>query len=159
MPLEQALRYLNTRLLEVFERQLTSTAMAVSLALDGSVELFNCGGTGFFTVTTEGGRHWPLNSTPLGVSADLEVGYSAVPLDHRDILFAATDGFVDGPAGTRRLIDFFDEALDLTLTLPEVRDRVVGLGRRVGDEEDRTLLIVQRQFADAAGGAAVCLRP
>ena len=154
MAVAETLRFLNRRLLDLFERQLTTTAMAVSLAADGSVELFNAGGAGFFTMTREGPLHLSLSSSPLGVSPDLEIGHAAVPLDHLDSLLAGTDGVIDGPTGVDAVLDYFDEQTEVERSLEVLGAQVWQLKAGVREPDDRTLFIVQRRFADTVRNQA-----
>lgn len=154
MPVGDTLRFLNRRLLDLFERQLTTTAMAVSLAEDGSVELFNAGGAGFFTMTREGALHLPLASGPLGVSTELEIGHAPIPLDHLDLLMAGTDGVIDGQTGVNAVLDYFDEQLDVDRSLEVLEAQVLKLQAGVREPDDRTLLVVQRRFAETVRNPA-----
>lgn len=145
LSLSEALRFVNNRLLAIFDKRITSTAMVLSLGRDGSVELANCGSHGFFILSRDGAKHLGLNSTPLGISPDLEIAISPVPLDDEGLVVAATDGVVTGASGVRRVLAFFDTEIDLELTPETVRDQFLSLASRPPGADDQTLLIVYRQ--------------
>jgi hypothetical protein len=134
--------FLNARLLELFGRQVTTTYQAVSLASDGTVEVANAGGAGFFVASRDGGRHLPLQSAPLGSTPEADVAQEPLSLEDGAVLFAATDGIIDGAHGTRRLLDFLDEEVDFVPTGEGVRSLVLRLA--AVNDDDRTLLIVHR---------------
>ena len=61
-------KFINYRLIQLFERKLSTTLTIISLATDGTVEVCNCGGYGVLLLSRHGARHFSLNSTPLGTS-------------------------------------------------------------------------------------------
>jgi serine phosphatase RsbU (regulator of sigma subunit) len=129
--------FLNTRVLDLFDRQVTTTLLAISLGDDGTVELLNCGGPGFFVVSPEA-----LGSTPLGVATTPDIGSCPVPLEDGDVLFAGSDGLLDS-AAVSRILEYYEEHLDHVVDQEAVRELVLGLGAPAA-AGDRTLLTIRK---------------
>lgn len=138
-------RYVNQRLGDVFNRQITTTLMAVSADRDGTVELLNCGGPGFFAVSRDGCRHWALGSTPLGAGESFEAEQCPVPLTDGDILFAGNGGVL-GPEATDKVLAHFEEEMDLALEASVIRTAVLKVAAP-GAHADQTLLTLQKRVA------------
>lgn len=152
LSLEGAARYLNGRLLDLFGRRAKVTFYAVSLGEDGSVEVFNAGGLGFFLASRDGGKHLALNSTPLGIAADLELSHEPLPLEDHDVLFAAGNVLMQDATGIRRILNFFDDAMDFALSLEHVQAQVLKL--LPGGAVDGQMLLVIERVNSAAGAAS-----
>jgi len=136
---------LNARLLELYGGQLTTTMMAASTASDGTVELFNAGGAGFFAVSRDGLTRYVLPSSPLGAARTTEVDSCPISFEDGDVLFAATAGVL-AQDGIGRLEDTFEEDLDVERDPTAIKGRVLKLGGGA-EGEDKTLLILTKPAA------------
>ena len=63
---------------------------------------------------------------------------------------AGTDGVIDGQPGVNAVLDYFDELLDNERSLEVLEAQVLKLQAGVIEPDDRTLLVVQRRFAETA---------
>lgn len=136
---------LNARLLELYGGQLTTTMMAASTAGDGTVELFNAGGAGFFAVSRDGLSRYVLPSSPLGSARTIEVDSCPLSFEDGDVLFAATAGVL-AQDGIGRLENTFEEDLDVERDPGAIKGRVLKLGGGA-EGEDKTLLLLTKPTA------------
>ncbi len=139
--------YLNARLVDLFDHAVTSSFMAVSVAADGTVEILNAGGAGFFVASRDGVHLYPLSSTPLGIDEDIEVATSPLGLDDGDLVFVLTGGLAGGATHVRRILDEFDARLDVTVELETIRGEVLKQARLLAKDDDKTMLTIQKRGA------------
>ncbi len=142
--LDVALAAVDERLATLFERQVTTSFMVVSVGLDGTVELLNCGGPGFFVLSRDGCRHYSLGSAFLGAGLGVEPASCPVLLDDGDLLFLGDAGLTGG-AAVARVLDFFEEELDVVRNAAFVQTAILDKAPGGTGPSGRTLLIVTKE--------------
>jgi len=138
-------KFINYRLIQLFERKLSTTLSIISLAIDGTVEVCNCGGSGVIVLSRHGARHFNLNSTPLGISFDPEIAFSGLSLSDNDVILAASDGHFTQHTDIKKLIDHLEAQLDDFPDLKTVREAALNSGARTDAPDDQTLIIIQKK--------------
>ena len=138
-------KFINYRLIQLFERKLSTTLTIISLAIDGTVEICNCGGSGVLLLSRRGARHFNLNSTPLGISFEPEISISGLSLQDNDIILAASDGHFTHNSDIKKLIDYLENQVDDLKDLEKVREAALNSGARADAVDDQTLIIIQKR--------------
>ncbi len=139
-------KFINYRLIQLFERKLSTTLTIISLALDGTVEICNCGGSGVLLLSKHSARHFGLNSTPLGISYEPEIASSGLSLADNDIIIAASDGHFTHHSDIKKLIDYLENQVDDLKNLEKVREAALNSGARADAVDDQTLIIIQKRI-------------
>jgi hypothetical protein len=139
-------KFINYRLIQLFDRKLSTTLTIISLAIDGTVEVCNCGGSGVLLLSRHGARHFNLNSTPLGLSYEPEIAISGLSLADNDIIIAASDGHFSHMADIKKLIDYLENQMDDLRDLRMVREAALNSGTRADAVDDQTLIIIQKRI-------------
>ena len=152
LALPKAATLLHERLVDLFAGEVTTSLMAISTALDGTIELYNCGGPGFFVVSRDGCRHYPLGSSRLGADGGFEPAICPIPLDDGDLLFCGNDGLF-GDDSIEGVLAHFEEDMDFRLDAGYVHGAVLSARRPDGEKpngttgqepEDQTLFLLQK---------------
>ncbi len=143
LSLEEAIRRLNNRFVELFHGQITATVAAIEMHKDGRVTFFNAGSPGWYLVQGERASCLSMRSNPIGLSLDFTPARGETRVSPETVLFTFTDGYLEGSRALRRLVR------ELAQTEPQQRDSATihqvlmhaGEGSRLDD--DRTLLTVR----------------
>ncbi len=147
MSIHDTLQRVNRRLLELFDKQISSSVTAIALHNDGQVELYNAGSPGWFL--REGGqaRYIPLRSSALGVTEDNVIACEALKPAPEAILFTFTDGYMEGSRAFKRLIQRVDQMPEAPLVIDSLQSVLDEVGKDFRLEDDRSLLLINCQKA------------
>lgn len=138
-------KFVNYRLIQLFERKLSTTLTVLSLATDGTVEVSNSGGPGFIELSRKGARQHPLHSTPLGISYEPEIALAGFSLSEGGMLISATSGHFNHPAEVKKLMAHLDENIESHPDFRSVREAALATGDASAEGTDQTLILVQKR--------------
>jgi hypothetical protein len=147
MSIHETLQRVNRRLLELFDKQISSSVTAIAMHRDGHVELFNAGSPGWFL--REGGhaRYIPLRSSALGVTEENLIAREELHPASDTILFTFTDGYMEGSRAFKRLIQRVDQMELGPVVIEGLQNILDEVGKGFRLEDDRSLLLINRRKA------------
>lgn len=153
---ETTIHLLNTRMIELFNSQLTSTLSVACLNPDGTGTLYNAGGPGWFIWNQKNCDMHRLRGTPLGLSSRLKLSRARVRLTEGDSLFSFTDGYIESSREIRRLIRSLDTKGQKKLSSDIIHRMLVDAQSSDDHEDDKTFLAVEyfEKEGDSSGLAS-----
>ncbi len=142
MSIHSSLERVNQRLVELFDKQISSSCTAISLHRDGRVELYNAGSPGWFLRQPAQTRYIPLRSSALGITEQSQISREEIFPDHSSILFSFTDGYMEGSRAFKRLIQKVEQMASESMTLDTLQNVLDEVGKDFRLEDDRSLLLI-----------------
>ncbi|MFW7378835.1 MAG: PP2C family protein-serine/threonine phosphatase [Oligoflexus sp.] len=142
LTLEDSLKKINQRLIQMFDFHITSTAAAVSLHYDGRCELYNAGSPGWFLSSAEGIDFFMLRSSPLGLTENIQVAKYSFQLPAKSTLFTFTDGYLEGSRELNRFLRLLQKKKIGDGSLISLHERLTEANETRKDDDDQTLLTV-----------------
>jgi len=142
MSIHESLQRVNRRLLELFDKQISSSVTAITLHRDGHVELYNAGSPGWFLREAGSARYIPLRSSALGVTDENVIAREELQPTADSILFTFTDGYMEGSRAFKRLIQRVDQMPDEPLVIETLQSLLDEVGKDFRLEDDRSLLLI-----------------
>ncbi|WP_324959797.1 SpoIIE family protein phosphatase [Oligoflexus sp.] len=142
MSIQETLQRLNRRLLELFDKQISSSVTAIALHQDGHVEIHNAGSPGWFLRESGQSRYISLRSSALGVTEDNVISHEELRPAADSILFAFTDGYMEGSRAFKRLIQRLDQMPSEPMTIDVLQSTLDEVGKDFRLEDDRSLLLI-----------------
>ena len=114
--MDECITRINTGLFQLFDGQLTTTFSGIVMFEDGHVEVYNCGGVGWTQIKSEGYKYFTMRSSVLGMDTPLRIGHEMINAESGDVLFAFTDGVLEGNKAVSRMIKprYWFEYVDTT---------------------------------------------
>lgn len=144
LSITETIERINSQLIDLFHKNITSTFSSVTFHADGSVELHNAAALGWFALKGNKIQHLPLRSMPLGVSKGVPVATVRKTFEPGTTLFAFTDGVLEGSRAMKNLftkIRAMPE--DAELTYEELHDLLLNLGKEHVLVDDKSMVIVK----------------
>jgi hypothetical protein len=142
MSIQESLQRVNRRLLELFDKQISSSVTAIALHRDGHVELFNAGSPGWFLRENGQARYIPLRSSALGVTEENLIAREELRPAPDATLFTFTDGYMEGSRAFKRLIQRVDKMPGMPIVIEGLQDVLDEVGKDFRLEDDRSLLLI-----------------
>jgi serine phosphatase RsbU (regulator of sigma subunit) len=142
MSIHDSLQRVNRRLLELFDKQISSSVTVISLHRDGHVELYNAGSPGWFLREGQQARYIPLRSSALGVTENNLIAREALQPPQGSILFTFTDGYMEGSRAFKRLIQRVDQMPTEPMPVEALQSALDEVGKDFRLEDDRSLLLI-----------------
>lgn len=133
---------INDRLFGLFNGKITSTVSAIVLIKGRGVKVFNAGGPGWFVGHDRKVEFLPLRSAPLGIFDDLKIVSHDINREDTSLLFAFTDGYLEGARALKRVARYFND-LNRSPTIEDVHEILLRAGEGARLEDDKTLLTVR----------------
>jgi hypothetical protein len=143
LSMETCIATLNLVLFDLFDGYMNTTVMALSLGPDRHVDIWNCGGAGWFSLDGSSESLLPRQTGPIGMSKDVQWDKRSWQAKPNETILAFTDGFADGPRGCSRLSELGSDVFEQSVNFDEVYAALKNLSIEVPNGDDRTLVVLQ----------------
>lgn len=142
LTMEETLTTLNSRIVELFDYHITSTAAAATVYKDGSCELFNCGSPGWFVYSKTKTRFILMASNPLGITNELNIEKQKIDLSSDELLFTFTDGYIEGSRGLKRFLQLMDKDRSFIPKIEYIDEKLQEISLAEHNEDDQSLITI-----------------
>jgi serine phosphatase RsbU (regulator of sigma subunit) len=117
--------------------------MALSISSDGTIESWNCGGMGWFSLAKLGEESRRQQNGPIGMGQEVRWDKHSWQAQAGDILLACTDGFFKDNRSARYLdqlgADFYGHPVDFEKIYAAVRDPQ----GKTSVDDDATMIVLE----------------
>lgn len=137
------LQLINNRLIELFDYHITTTVATASVHRDGRVDLVNCGSPGWFLYQSKGTQFIMMRSSPLGISETIQSVHQRIQLEHDQLLFTFTDGYIEGSRSIRRFMRNLDRDRNFLPNIEYINEKLQSISEIEQIEDDQSLITIQ----------------
>ncbi len=111
---------INSCLYEMFQTKMLTTCSGASISLDGSAQLYNAGGLGWYLASSKGTKHHLTRASVVGLTPRLNLTPTTLALKPGDTLVTLSDGLGASPRILKKISNDLNTMTRQTQDLQEI---------------------------------------
>lgn len=141
--LAETITSINNRLVDLFDRKVTTTCAGVVLYKDGTIDLYNDGSPGWVLSTPGESKLFHLRSNPLGLNKGHEPTKYTIKTNKDSVIFTFTDGYLEGSRAFHRLIRRLSSSTEWSDNIAFLHQILMEIGEGHRLVDDRSMLAIK----------------